>query len=106
MAAPGRAMTTTDDPGLVLGGTGTVGRRLVCRLRGSGVPVRPAGRHSDPPLDWTDPAAWHRPLAGVRRIYLLLPDATDLPAGFLVRAAAAGAPAARPVGLPDGGRDG
>ncbi len=79
-----------DRPVLVLGGTGTVGSRVVTQLRDAGVPVRAASRHTEPAFDWADPSGWDAVLAGVERMYLLLPDDTDLPAGFLERAAAAG----------------
>jgi uncharacterized protein YbjT (DUF2867 family) len=77
-------------PVLVLGGTGTVGRRVVAHLERAGVAVRAAGRHTQPPFDWTAPASWQDVLAGTERLFLLLPDETALPVGFLDRAAAAG----------------
>lgn len=80
----------TTRPVLVLGGTGTVGRRVVARLRDDGVPVRAAARRTDPPFDWTEPASWEAVLEDVERLYLLLPDDVDLPDGFLDRAAATG----------------
>ena len=82
--------TTVDRPVLVLGGTGTVGSRVVAQLRDGGVPARAAARHTEPAFDWTDPSGWDAVLAGAERMYLLLPDDTDLPTGFLERAAAAG----------------
>lgn len=51
-------------------------------------------RAGTPPRPWTgatDPATWDAPLAGTRRIYLLLPEDTALPGGFLERAGDAGA---------------
>jgi uncharacterized protein YbjT (DUF2867 family) len=84
------AMTSTGNLILVTGGTGTVGRRVVAQLRDQGVAVRPASRHTEPPLDWSDPASWKAALQGVARMYLLLPDYTELPEGFLERAVAAG----------------
>jgi uncharacterized protein YbjT (DUF2867 family) len=83
-------MTSTGNLILVTGGTGTVGRRVVAQLRDQGVAVRPASRHTEPPLDWSDPASWEAALQGVARMYLLLPDYTELPEGFLERAVAAG----------------
>ncbi|WP_324652031.1 NAD(P)H-binding protein [Georgenia sp. H159] len=80
----------TDTPVLVLGGTGTVGSRVVARLRDRGVPVRAAGRHTDPVFDWEDPSSWDGVLAGADRMYLLLPDDVGLPDGFLARADRAG----------------
>src|SRR5690606_27717560 len=86
------AMTSIDHthPILVLGGTGTVGGRVVRQLREQGVPVRPASRHTDPRFDYDDPGTWDAVLDGVRRAYLLLPDDVGLPAGFVERLAAAG----------------
>jgi uncharacterized protein YbjT (DUF2867 family) len=75
-------MTPTDNLILVTGGTGTIGRRVVAQLRNQGVPVRPASRHTDPPLDWSDPASWEAALDGAKRLYLLLPDYTELPDAF------------------------
>lgn len=85
-------MTSIDHthPILVLGGTGTVGGRVVRQLREQGVPVRPASRHTDPRFDYDDPGTWDAVLDGVRRAYLLLPDDVGLPAGFVERLAAAG----------------
>jgi len=40
-------------PFLVLGATGTPGRRVVHRLSGRGVAVRRASRRATPPVDWT-----------------------------------------------------
>lgn len=77
-------------PVLILGGTGTVGSRVVRQLREQGVPVRAASRHTDPRLDWEDPRTWAAVLEGVRRAYLLLPDDVSLPEAFLERAVAAG----------------
>jgi uncharacterized protein YbjT (DUF2867 family) len=83
-------MTSTDDLILVTGGTGTIGRRVVAQLREEGGPIRPASRHTDPPLDWSDPASWEAALDGVEHLYLLVPDDTELPEAFLLRAVAAG----------------
>ncbi len=77
-------------PVLVTGSTGTIGRRVVGHLERAGVAVRAAGRHTDPPFDWTDPASWDGVLAGAGRLFLLLPDDTGLPHGFLDRAVGAG----------------
>lgn len=82
--------TSVENPVLVTGGTGTVGRRVVAQLRAADHPVRAASRHTDPPLDWDDEGTWARVLDGARRMYLLLPDDTPLPDGFLDAAADAG----------------
>jgi uncharacterized protein YbjT (DUF2867 family) len=62
---------------------------VVAQLDDHGVPVRPASRHTDPPLHWSDPASWDAALEGAERLYLLLPDDTELPEAFLPRTAAA-----------------
>lgn len=50
-------MSTSDThPILVLGGTGTIGARLVACLRAQGHAVRPAARSTEPRFDWSDPA--------------------------------------------------
>ncbi|MFC4553924.1 NAD(P)H-binding protein [Georgenia faecalis] len=82
--------TTAHPPVLVLGGTGTIGHRVVAQLLDRGLPARAASRHTDPPLNWADPTTWDAALDGAERIYLLLPDDVDLPDGFLDRARAAG----------------
>ncbi len=80
----------SDIPVLVLGGTGTIGRRLVTRLQSEGTAARPASRSTEPIFDWADPRSWPGVLAGVERMYLLLPDDTNLPEGFLESAESAG----------------
>lgn len=52
-------MTTLDSsPVLVLGGTGTIGRRVLAQLRDcGGADVRPTSRHTDAPFDWNDAAS-------------------------------------------------
>ena len=60
---------------LVTGGTGKTGRRLVSRLRESGVACRIAARGTRPadPFDWTQPGTWARTLEGVTAAYLVAP---------------------------------
>lgn len=60
---------------LVTGGKGKTGRRLVSRLRESGVACRIAARgmHPDDPFDWTQPGTWARTLEGVTAAYLVAP---------------------------------
>ncbi|MBX9243710.1 NAD(P)H-binding protein [Actinotalea ferrariae] len=79
-----------ENPILVTGGTGTIGRRVVAQLRVAGHAVRAASRRTDPPFDWGDPGTWAGALDGVERMYLLLPDETPLPDGFLDAAEGAG----------------
>jgi uncharacterized protein YbjT (DUF2867 family) len=63
-------MTTT----LVLGGTGTTGRRIADHLRSAGHLVRTASRTgSDVPLDLDAPATWPMALDGITAAYLVEP---------------------------------
>jgi uncharacterized protein YbjT (DUF2867 family) len=66
---------------LILGGTGTTGRRIVQRLHAAGRPVRTASRtRGDTPFDLGVPTTWPAALDGVGAVYLLEPDlraATD-----------------------------
>ncbi|MFD7730377.1 SDR family oxidoreductase, partial [Kitasatospora phosalacinea] len=61
---------------LVLGGTGTTGRRVARRLTALGHPVRTASRTGggDHRLDLDDPAGWAPALDGTRALYLIEPD--------------------------------
>ncbi len=59
---------------LVLGGTGTTGRRVARRLAAQGHPVRTAARTGgDHRLDLDDPAGWAPALDGVSALYLVEP---------------------------------
>ncbi|MGW7685640.1 NmrA family NAD(P)-binding protein [Kribbella sp. NPDC054772] len=69
---------------LVLGGTGTTGRRVADLLRSTGHSVRTASRAgSDVPLDLDDPATWQPALTGITAAYLMEP--TVRPGGRLAR---------------------
>jgi len=61
---------TTQQPTLVLGGTGKTGRRVVQRLQARGIPVRLGTPSATPPFDWTDEATWPAALDGVRSVYV------------------------------------
>jgi uncharacterized protein YbjT (DUF2867 family) len=61
---------TTQQPTLVLGGTGKTGRRIVQRLQAKGVPVRVGTPSATPPFDWTDEATWPAALDGVGSVYV------------------------------------
>ena len=43
---------TSQEPTLVLGGTGKTGRRVVERLTARGLPVRIGSRSGEPRFDW------------------------------------------------------
>jgi uncharacterized protein YbjT (DUF2867 family) len=59
---------------LVLGGTGTTGRRIADRLRTAGHEVRTASRTgSDVRLDLDDPSTWAPALDGITAAYLMEP---------------------------------
>ncbi|GAA1888703.1 NmrA family transcriptional regulator [Asanoa iriomotensis] len=60
----------TENPILVIGGTGKTGRRVVERLTGLGVPVRVGSRSGSPRFDWQDRSTWAPALAGVRAAYV------------------------------------
>ncbi|ARQ72171.1 NAD(P)H-binding protein [Streptomyces marincola] len=83
--------TSSPQPILVVGGTGTVGRRVVSQLRAKGhavrVASRSAGRHEDGhPFDWRDRETWDSALAGVRSVFVVPLDGTTLTSPFVERA--------------------
>jgi uncharacterized protein YbjT (DUF2867 family) len=61
---------TTQQPTLVLGGTGKTGRRVVQCLETRGRPVRLGTPSATPPFDWTDEATWPAALDGVGSVYV------------------------------------
>jgi uncharacterized protein YbjT (DUF2867 family) len=71
------------DPILVLGATGTTGRRLAQRLRDAGAEVRAASRQGQVRFDWADRETWEPALAGVARMYLMAPHEQPLDAAFV-----------------------
>lgn len=81
---------------LVLGASGTVGRRIAAGLERCGVTVRRAsrGRDGDVPFDWNDPATHAVALHGVDAVHVMAPPGDAAPEHvvlpFLERAAAAG----------------
>ncbi|MER5966060.1 NAD(P)H-binding protein [Streptomyces sp. NPDC002057] len=86
---------------LVIGATGTTGRRTAARLTAAGHRVRAAGRRATPlpgtdpvRFDWYDPETFDRALDGADRVYLVPPVGDPEPAPvmlpFLRRARAAG----------------
>ncbi|UED83780.1 NAD(P)H-binding protein [Streptomyces profundus] len=81
---------TSENPILVVGGTGVTGRRVAARLTAAGHPVRVASRSAARPFDWHAPDTWPAALAGVRRLYLVPLEGTRLTGPFLQRAAEAG----------------
>jgi uncharacterized protein YbjT (DUF2867 family) len=83
---------TTQQPTLVLGGTGKTGRRIVQRLQATGRPVRVGTPAATPPFDWTDEATWPAALDGVGSVYvtyysdLAVPGAAEAVGTFADRA--------------------
>jgi uncharacterized protein YbjT (DUF2867 family) len=60
----------TDEPILVLGGTGKTGRRVAARLQERGQVVRIGSRSGAPPFDWDAPVTWELAVRGVKAAYL------------------------------------
>jgi uncharacterized protein YbjT (DUF2867 family) len=79
-----------DRPILVMGATGTVGRRVVGRLQGIGQTVRPAARQSSPRFDWNDSATWDPSLEGVGAAFVMAPDGVDIAPDWFDHARRAG----------------
>ncbi|MFE6308181.1 SDR family oxidoreductase [Nocardiopsis sp. NPDC057823] len=77
---------TNTDPILVIGGTGTTGRRVARLLAERGRAVRVASRSAAHRFDWTDPATWDAALDGVRTAYVV-PNDTEPHTPELVAAA-------------------
>jgi uncharacterized protein YbjT (DUF2867 family) len=81
---------------LVLGGTGTTGRRVLERLVARGVPARAGCRSSLPRFDWDDRSTWQPALRDVHAVYVVYPDlafpgAADAVSEFAELAVARGA---------------
>lgn len=62
--------TNTNQPILVLGGTGKTGRRVLERLQTRGLPTRLGSRGAEPPFDWENEATWAPALEGVSSAYV------------------------------------
>ncbi|MBT2540697.1 NAD(P)H-binding protein [Streptomyces sp. ISL-44] len=86
---------------LVIGATGTTGRRVAAGLIAEGHRVMAAGRNATPVegaqavrFDWNEPATWSEALDGIDRVYLVPPIGSSDPAAvmlpFLRQARAAG----------------
>ncbi|MFG1665126.1 NAD(P)H-binding protein [Streptomyces sp. Y7] len=89
------------DTTLVIGATGTTGRRVTARLVAEGRRVKAAGRTATPVdgaeavrFDWHEPTTWGEAVADVDRAYLVPPIGSSEPAAvmlpFLRKARAAG----------------
>ncbi|ROQ99788.1 uncharacterized protein YbjT (DUF2867 family) [Streptomyces sp. 2132.2] len=86
---------------LVIGATGTTGRRVTAGLVSEGHRVKAAGRRATPVagaqgvrFDWNEPATWSEAVEGIDRVYLVPPIGSPDPAAvmlpFLRQARAAG----------------
>lgn len=80
----------TQQPILVLGATGTTGRRVAALLRASGRSVRGASRKSEVPFDWSSPQTWEAALSGVSQMYLMVPDGVPVDPSFVRQAVSSG----------------
>ncbi|MFL1430108.1 MULTISPECIES: NAD(P)H-binding protein [unclassified Nocardiopsis] len=81
---------TNNDPILVIGGTGTTGRRVARLLTEQGRAVRVASRNSPHRFDWSDPTTWDTALDGVRTAYVVPNDADPRTPGLIDAARAHG----------------
>ena len=90
--------TNTNQPILVLGATGKIGRRVLKRLRARGLPTRLGSRTADPPFDWENRVTWTPALEGVRSVYvsyypdLAVPGAVETVGAFARLAVERGVP--------------
>ncbi|MBT2424299.1 NAD(P)H-binding protein [Streptomyces sp. ISL-112] len=90
-ATAGQSPSQPPSPVLVTGGTGKTGRRVVARLRESGVETRAASRSGETPFDWEDPATWAPALEGAAAVYIVPLDTVPSPTpAFVEQAVAAG----------------
>ncbi|MQY33700.1 NAD(P)H azoreductase [Streptomyces sp. RB17] len=78
-------MSTT--PILVIGATGSAGRRVAAHLRKLGAPVRAASRRGAVPFDWHDRGTWEPVLRGAGRMFLMAPDGIPVDPDFVALAA-------------------
>ena len=68
---------------LVLGATGTTGRRVAARLRERGAVARAAARSGEVRFAWGEPATWEPALDGADRLYLMAPDGQAVEPDFV-----------------------
>jgi len=70
-------------PILVLGATGSTGRRVASQLRTAGLPVRAASRTGEVRFDWSDPDSWEPAVADAERMYLMAPHEQPVNPAFV-----------------------
>lgn len=75
-----------DQPILVLGATGSTGRRVASQLSEAGHPVRRASRRGEVRFDWSDRGTWSGALSGVERVYLMAPHELPVDPDFVAEA--------------------
>lgn len=75
---------------LVLGATGTTGRRLTAALQAQGHVVRAASRGGPVPFDWARRDTWEPAVAGTDAVWLMAPDGVDIDPEFVRLAVARG----------------
>ncbi len=68
---------------LVLGATGSTGRRVTDLLRARGHPVRAASRTGEVRFDWAAPDTWEPAVAGASGLYLMAPDGVPVDPEFV-----------------------
>ncbi|MEV2276861.1 NAD(P)H-binding protein [Nocardiopsis sp. NPDC049922] len=73
----------TRRPILVLGATGSTGRRVAALLGEHGYPVRAASRRGRVRFDWADPSSWEGAVDGAAAVYLMAPDGVPIDAEFV-----------------------
>lgn len=76
----------TDNDILVLGATGTTGRRVVRRLADRGVGVRAVSRSTRVRFDWARPETWEPAVGGASRMYLMAPHELPIDPEFVALA--------------------
>ncbi|GAA0224437.1 NAD(P)H-binding protein [Saccharothrix mutabilis subsp. mutabilis] len=76
---------------LVLGATGTTGKRVVRELEARGLSVRAASRHGRVRFDWGEKDTWAPALTGARAVYLMAPHELPVDPEFVHEAVARGA---------------
>ncbi|MBB6546157.1 NAD(P)H-binding protein [Nonomuraea rubra] len=68
---------------LVLGATGSTGRRVAEQLRAAGHAVRGASRSGQATFDWSEPGTWEPALSGASALYLMAPDGVPVDPAFV-----------------------
>lgn len=75
---------------LVLGATGSVGGRVVTRLRAAGHRVRAASRNGDVRFDWNDPSTFTTAIGDATTMFLMAPDGVPIDPAFVATAVGSG----------------